>query len=160
MYLKEPTIWNKIFIGKINIDSEESNLKNRVIKYFNDDRFAEYTGITIDEVEKNMAECSLEIKDHHLNAKDYVQGGVIFTLADYTFAVAANADSIDADSVGGTVSMSAEIDYIKPGDGKSLSARAEFISSEGRISHYGVDILNDRNEVIAKAKIKGFTKNN
>lgn len=135
-------------------------MKNRVIEYFNDDRFAEYTGITIDEVEKKKAECSLIIKDHHLNAKDFVQGGVIFTLADYTFAVAANADSIDIGSMGRTVSMSAEIDYIKPGDGEMLYALAQLISSEGRISIYGVDILNDRHEIIAKAKIKGFTKNN
>lgn len=133
-------------------------MKKKIIEYFSDDRFAEYTGITIDEVEKNKAECSLILKDHHLNAKDYVQGGVIFTLADFTFAVAANAASVEGGTVGRTVSMSADIDFIKPGDGKMLYAQAQFVSEEGRISIYNVDVLNEQHEIIAKAKIKGFKK--
>ena len=34
----------------------------------------------------------MEIKDFHKNALDGVQGGAIFTLADFAFAVASNQD--------------------------------------------------------------------
>ena len=51
---------------------------------------SEQTGIKVDEVGKNYAKCSLEIGKQHCNAYGGVMGGVMFTLADFTFAVSSN----------------------------------------------------------------------
>ena len=59
-------------------------------KFFNKDKFATDMGAEIDWVKDGCAGCSLTIADGHKNAGGSVQGGAIFTLADFAFAVAAN----------------------------------------------------------------------
>ena len=61
-------------------------------KIFANDIFAtEATGIHIDYVDEDTTVCSLQLDNRHLNAKGSVMGGVIFTLADFAFAIAANS---------------------------------------------------------------------
>jgi len=60
-------------------------------EYFNHDRYAvSLTGIKIEEVDKDYAKVSLEIEDKHLGARDHLMGGVLYTMADFAFAVATN----------------------------------------------------------------------
>ena len=49
------------------------------------DRFAKYVGIRLVEVGKGYAVTELTLNENHLNGLDRIQGGVIFTLADYAF---------------------------------------------------------------------------
>ena len=61
-------------------------------KWFQGDRFAtEVTGIQIDELGENYAKCSFTAEPKHCAAHGGVMGGAIYTLADFAFAVAANA---------------------------------------------------------------------
>ena len=65
--------------------------------YFSNDKFAmKTTGIQIDDVKPLYAKCSLKITDAHKNAAGAVMGGAIFTLADFTFAVAVNFKNVIA----------------------------------------------------------------
>ena len=46
--------------------------------------------MVIDELGEDYAVCSMEIRKSHRNAAGNVMGGVIFTLADFAFAVSSN----------------------------------------------------------------------
>ena len=65
------------------------------IEFFKNDKFAASTGVEILSVETGRAVCALEISQGHVNSDGFVQGGVIFTLADSAFAVAANLGTAD-----------------------------------------------------------------
>lgn len=59
--------------------------------YFGHDRYAvDVTGISIDAVGENYSKVSLTVQDKHLGAKDHLMGGVLYTMADFAFAVATN----------------------------------------------------------------------
>lgn len=62
---------------------------------FSADRYAtELTGINIVSADDDSVVCCVDIIPSHLNAKGFVMGGVIFTLADFAFAVAANREDV------------------------------------------------------------------
>lgn len=125
-----------------------------MIKTVKNDQFAKLLGLELITVDIGYAEVRMEIKEEHLNGLGIVQGGAIFTLADFAFAAAANA--------GGKVSVgiNANINYFKPAKGKYLLAKATEISSSRSLGNYNVDIFDEDNEVlIAKFNATGFIKN-
>ncbi|MDQ7095180.1 PaaI family thioesterase [Desulfosporosinus sp. PR] len=117
-----------------------SNLMN----YFKNDRFAALVGIKLVEVGPGYAKASLEIGEQHLNAVNIVQGGVIFTLADFAFAAAAN--SYGQISLG----INANISFFQPPKGKMLFAEAEEISGSKKILNYNVDVFDESAALIAR----------
>ena len=64
---------------------------NKVIKFFENDRFAAHSGIKVVEASEGYCKAVMEISDFHLNAAGVVQGGAIFTLADFAFGLASNS---------------------------------------------------------------------
>ena len=69
-----------------------------VRRVFQKDRFAnEVCGIEILEATPGRAICEMKITDAHMNAGNVVQGGAIFTLGDFTYAIASNC--------GGTIAV-------------------------------------------------------
>ena len=63
----------------------------KVRRFFEGDRYAvEVTGVKIDEVDDCYSKCSLDLDKRHYGAHGQVMGGVMFTLADFAFAVATN----------------------------------------------------------------------
>ena len=117
---------------------------------FSRDRYAAYTGIIIDEARPGYARCSLTICEHHLNALDNVQGGVIFTLGDFAFAVASCCGEQKA------VSLSNQISYMKPPKGRQLTAEAHAISQGRRACFYDVRITDELDTPIAVMTVNGF----
>ncbi|MCR4658709.1 MAG: PaaI family thioesterase [Bacteroidales bacterium] len=84
------------------------------------DRYAtEATGITIAEVEPHRAVCRLRLEARHRNARGAVMGGVIFTMADFGAAIAANTDCLE---VGGLqwVSLGSTVNYLASPRGDEL----------------------------------------
>ena len=59
--------------------------------YFDADRFATGIGIELLEVKEGYARARMEVSERHLNAAGVMQGGAIFTLADYAFAACSNS---------------------------------------------------------------------
>ena len=60
-------------------------------EFFSQDRYAtNATGIVIDEIGDRYSKVSLQIEDRHKAAGDHVMGGVFYTIADFSFAVANN----------------------------------------------------------------------
>lgn len=69
--------------------SEKKDLTEEARERFANDIFAtQTTGIHIEKAEELYAKCTLSIEPRHLNANHTVMGGAIFTLADFTVAVA------------------------------------------------------------------------
>ena len=112
-------------------------------KFFKGDKFAEYTGIELLEVKEGYARCKMEITKEHLNGIGTVHGGAIFTLADFTFAVAANSYGTV------TVAINANISYMKDAKSGTLFAEAEEISVNPKLGTYTITVTNGSGELIA-----------
>jgi len=123
------------------------------IKFIKNDRFAAYLGIELVEVEDGYAAVKMEITDDHLNGVNTVQGGVIFTLADFAFAAASNAKGLV------TVGINANIAYFKPPKGKLLIAEAKEIASSRKLCNYSVDIFDEDKDIIARFNATGYKRN-
>ena len=112
--------------------------------YFEKDKFAAFVGIKLLEVKPGYAKANMEITDKHLNAVNIVQGGAIFTLADFAFEAASN--SYGQVSLG----INANISYFQSPKGKILVAEAKEVSASQKIASYNVDIFNEDKEIIAR----------
>ena len=85
--------------------------------FFYKDLYAtKLSGIQIDEVSEHYSKCSMKITENHKNAYGGVMGGAIFTLADFTFAVASNFNAQQ------TVSVTSQINYTGMAKGEKLIA--------------------------------------
>lgn len=126
--------------------------KERVAKILAADRFAVTSGVELVDADINYAVCRMRITENHLNAAGSVQGGAIFTLADTTFGMAANAQGKLA------VSLNNNISYLKSTIGDTLIAEAKMISSTKRICTYEIDVKDNLGELIAKMSGTGYIK--
>lgn len=121
-------------------------------RYFGDDHFAVGLGISIDSVSETGAVCSMALQQRHLNSQGTAQGGVLFTLADFAFAVAANARQK------GTITLDANIRYIRPGKGQRLVATAKQLHAGRQTSVYEVAVTGQNGELAALLTATGFVK--
>lgn len=120
--------------------------------FFKDDIFAMDMGIKIVSADENSAVCRLKTEARHMNAGNTVQGGVIFTLADFTFAVSANAADIL------TVTAESKIKFIAPAFCGELSAKAEKTGEDKNLCFYDVFVTGEKGKLIAKANFTGYRK--
>lgn len=124
----------------------------QAIEKFQQDRFAMYVGIEILEAAQGYAKVKLDIKEHHYNALGIVQGGVLFTLADFALAVAGNTGEET------TVSVEANISYMKPGRSGSIFAEARELSRSKSLIGYEVPIVNEQGELLARFYGRAFVR--
>lgn len=125
---------------------------DEVRKVFAGDRFATENGAHIEAVGRQYAKCSLNITDRHRNAMGAVMGGVYFMLADFTFAVAANWETM------GTVSLHADIVYLGAARGNKLSAEAVCLKEGRSTGVYRVEIKDEQENPAAVVTVTGFHK--
>lgn len=77
------------FIRRIRLMTQYD--KERHIARMTSDRFVcELIGIRLVDVDRGYAKAELELKPIHLNGVGIVQGGLLFTIADYVFAACCN----------------------------------------------------------------------
>jgi acyl-CoA thioesterase len=86
--------------------------------HFENDRFAATSGMRLVELRPGYAKTSLQVEDRHLNNLGTVQGGAIFTLADFAFGVAAKTAGKVA------VAINANISFLKAARSGALYAEA------------------------------------
>ena len=112
---------------------------------FADDRFATMaTGVVIDQVDNHTAQCSLTLNERHRNARGVAMGGVLFTLADFATAVAANSDCL-SDSNLHWVSLDSTIHFLSPAIGSQLTANTSPLKLGRTTSLYQTIIENPDN---------------
>ncbi len=121
--------------------------------YFQNDRFAALTGIRLLEAENGYCRAMLEIEDRHLNSANVVQGGAIFTLADFAFAVASNSRGQLA------LAINANISFLKAKSNGILFATAKEVADPKRIGAYEVLITDEDHTVVAQFNGIAYRKN-
>lgn len=113
-------------------------------EFFKGDTFATNNGMVLDELGENYAKCSVLLNENHRNAYGGVMGGVIFTLADFAFAVASNNVHRP------TVAQQVSINFLSSTKGKKLYAIAK-CKKDGRTSAiYNIDVVDDLGKEIAQ----------
>lgn len=124
----------------------------KVREFFAKDRFATDSGAVIEEVGERYAKCSMKLGERHKNAVGAVMGGVCFTLADFTFAVAANWRKACV------VSLNSSITYLGAVRGEELIAEAVCIK-EGRTTNcYRIDVYDDTGSQVAVVTTTGYRR--
>ncbi len=113
-------------------------------EFFKNDKFAAVNGMQIDELDEGGCTCSMEIRPDHKNAVGGVMGGVIFTLADFAFAVASNNVHTP------TVAQQVSINYLSNTKGKYLIAKARCRKDGKTTCIYNIDVTDDLNKDIAQ----------
>jgi acyl-CoA thioesterase len=112
-------------------------------QFFAQDRYAKHSGIELVSVSPGHAVAQMAVQPHHLNAVGSVQGGAIFTLADFAFAAASNAHGKVA------VAINVSITYMKAVSSGTLRAEAREISTNPKLGSYTVNITDEHNTLIA-----------
>jgi len=107
------------------------------------DKFAEYIDVELLEISEGYAKAKMDIHEHHLNGVGIVQGGAIFTLADFAFAAASNSHGTVA------VAINANISFVTSTSSGTLYAQARENSKNPKIATYTVDITDDEGNAIA-----------
>lgn len=116
---------------------------NKVRSFFEDDQFAKLSGIELLEAKPGEAMASMKIENKHLNAAGVVQGGAIFTLADFAFAVASNTKGLLA------LAIQANVCFIRSVSEGVLKAKAVEVTEPGRLGNYRVEVRNEKEDLIA-----------
>ena len=121
-------------------------------RYFEGDQFARHCGIELLSVSPGHARAKMALAPHHWNALKTVQGGAIFTLADYTFAAASNSHGTIA------VAINVNITFMKAAVSGTLWAEAREVSKNFKIGTYSVEIRDDKGELIAQFQGLAYRK--
>jgi len=120
-------------------------------EFFKDDLFAtKLLGAEILEAKDDYAKCKFSVNKDHQNAKEFVMGGAIFTLADFTFAVATNQHEEYY-----TVTTNSNISYLRPCQSKCLYAEAKKVRDGKTTCFYDILVTDEEGKLIAKVNTIG-----
>lgn len=120
---------------------------------YKNDRFATEAGCTIVSADADKVVCEMPIKEGVLNAHGGVMGGAIFTLADFTFAIASNYAGVP------TVAVECNIRYYAATKGTKLIATCTADRDGRTLGHYTVAVSDDLGKKIAGFTAVAFHKN-
>jgi acyl-CoA thioesterase len=112
-------------------------------RFFKNDKFAEHANIKLLSVSPGQARAKMALHPHHLNGYGTVQGGAIFTLADFAFAAASNSHGMVA------VAINVSITFMKAGTIGTLWAEAREMSRNPKLGSYTVEVKDDQGELVA-----------
>lgn len=102
--------------------------------------------------EPGRAVMRMTVREDMLNGHDICHGGLIFTLADSTFAYACNSRNQV------TVASGCSIEFLKPGRlGDLLTCQGVEQVLQGRQGVYDMTVTNQRGEVVAVFRGKSMT---
>ncbi|KGX88719.1 PaaI family thioesterase [Pontibacillus marinus] len=121
-------------------------MNETILETVHADPYAKELGITIEKVDEGFAIASMTINEEHLNFHGAANGGVMFSLADFVFAIASNSHGQIA------VGINVNINYMKAGkQGDVLTATAKEVSKNPKLGHYRMTINNQNGELLATA---------
>jgi acyl-CoA thioesterase len=111
------------------------------------DPFAQWLELKIEECNEGLCKVSMVVRQDMLNGLGMAHGGILFSLADSTFAFAANSRNKRS------VAMDASINFIKPAyKGDRLMAEASEVHNGKSTGLYQISVFNQKNEQIALYK--------
>ncbi len=108
-------------------------------------------GLTLEEIGPGYARMSMKVREDMVNGHAICHGGIIFTLADSTFAFACNSHNHV------TVAQGATIEYLAPGKlGDVLTAIGEERHMAGKTGIYDIRVSNQDGRSVALFRGKSF----
>lgn len=108
------------------------------------DRFSQWLGIEVLEVQEGYSRIKMILRDDMLNGFGIIHGGVTFALADSAFAFACNNRNQLS------VALDTSINFNKPGmPGDVLMAEAKEVHNGKKTGLYLITVTNQRNEQVA-----------
>ncbi len=108
-------------------------------------------GMTLEEIGPGYARMSMTVREDMVNGHQICHGGLIFTLADSTFAFACNSYNHVA------VAQGANIEFLAPGKlGDVLTAIGEERHAAGKTGVYDIRVSNQDGRTIALFRGKSF----
>lgn len=122
---------------------------------YENDACSRALGLEIMEVRAGYARLRMAVRDDFLNGHQICHGGLIFTLADSTFAFACNSYNLN------TVASGCSIEFLRPVHGGDvLTAEAVEQTLSGRTGIYDIRVTNRAGDTVAmfrgkSAQIKG-----
>lgn len=119
-------------------------------EFFKDDKFATNSGVYLEELTEDYCVCSLKLNENHKNAVGGVMGGVMFTLADFSFAVLSNHLHKP------TVAQQVSVNYLAAPKGEKLIAKAVCKKNGRSSSIINVDVVDDTGRDIIQFIGTGF----
>ena len=122
---------------------KNDNIPQEVINLMKADKFVDLCGITLDEIGPGYAKTSVEIGPQHLNGAGVIQGGVLFTLADYALASAANSREKLS------VSIETSMSFIKGVSSGKVFATAREVTCGRTLARYDVPVTTEDGTLIA-----------
>jgi acyl-CoA thioesterase len=124
----------------------------KIKEYFKNDEFAARSGVELLSVSPGRATAKMVLQPHHLNSYRTVQGGAIFTLADFAFAAAANSHGTIA------VAINVNITFMKAATTGTLWAEAKEVSKNFKIGTYLVEVKDDQDDLVAQFQGLAYRK--
>lgn len=116
---------------------------SEIKEFFERDRFAKQVGIELVSCGQGKALARMMIRPDHLNGVRTVQGGAIFTLADFAFAAACNTHGRVA------VAIQASVSFIKAAASGMLTAEAIEESVNTKLGTYTVRVRDEAGDLVA-----------
>ena len=129
------------------MDTMELTTLEAARAFFQGDRFAAGSGMTIEAAAPGRSLIRLSLTEAHLNACGFLMGGVPLTMADFACAVAAHYGR----DAGLWVSADAHVSFLNPCKGRTLTAEAVCLKRGKKLSYYEVNIRDERDTDVAKA---------
>jgi acyl-CoA thioesterase len=123
-----------------------------VARLMKGDRWAAVAGARLAEAREGYARVTMRLRPDHLNGVGVVQGGAVFTLADFAFAVASNSHGTVA------VALDVAITFARAARTGVLVAEAREESVSRRVSVCNVRVTDAAGEVIALFRGTAFRK--
>lgn len=123
--------------------THQAEMMASVQRFFKNDKFAERANIELLSVSAGQARAKMTLHPHHCNGYGTVQGGAIFTLADFAFAAASNSHGNVA------VAINVSITFMKAGQTGTLWAEAREVSRNFKLGSYTVEVKDDQGELVA-----------
>ncbi len=108
------------------------------------DRFAKSIGARLTEIREGYAKAELTVGENHINAGGVCQGGVMYTLADLSFAGVANCHGVLTLGVNNTITF---LKSAKLGD--HLCAECTELFDHHKLPYCDIRISNQDGELIA-----------
>lgn len=97
---------------------------------FGANAFAKHCGMILRELEDDRATLEIQAKEHHLNSRERIQGGVFFALADCAAGTACRSDGRQY------VTQSSSFNFLRPGQaGDAVRAKA-LVRKRGKSTCY------------------------
>lgn len=133
----------------ININMDKAELLRKIFAH---DKFVQLAGIELEEVNDDGATVTAAIGPQHLNANGSVQGGMLFSVADFAFAVLSNY----LHPV--TVTQVANFTYVKAAYTDKLRCEAREIVRSGHNTVAELKVFDGAGNLVCAGTFNGFVK--